>query len=512
MTSKSIRKVRTSIISAAMILALCACSGGDPSAKGEADPNGKIRIASHLGLSSWDPARSTGGPELQLFSLVYDRLMRLNRSGELQPGAAETWAFEADGKTLALTLREGMTFDDGTPLNAAVAKQNLERYMTLPESTLSAMMSNIASIEANGNTLRITQREPDSGLPSLLADRPGLLVNPAKFTELASDDIPSGSGQFTVTTQEPGVSMALKKNPAYWDADAIKVAEAEISVIADATARLNAVRTGQVDLARIDPEQVEEAESATNLTVTDGPMLETINLYLNPALEPAFAKPEVREAISIAVDRQAIVDGILFGHGTATAQYYPEGHPAHAAGLEERLRPNPDHAKELLARAGYKDGLVFETVVFSPKSDRVAQAIQAQLAAIGIEMNLKPLPGYGAGQAFTGNQVASGIMTGLPRVEPSLQFRAHFLPNQFWNPGDMEEPELTALIRASIAETDVDKRHEIDRQISTFIATKPMNSMTFYTVKQILVSRDNIQGVETGVDGFPYVDGVTVTK
>lgn len=498
-------------ITLSIVALLAACSPVPTGTTGEPDPDAVLKVANHIGLTSWDPARSAGGPELQLFLLVYDTLININAAGELKPGVAETWEFEDGASTLVLHLRKGMEFTDGTPLTAEVVEQNLERSIALPDSTLAGTMANIADVEVDGDTIRITQDQPDSGLTTLLADRPGLIVNPANFDALAADDVPNGSGPFILTDQVPAASMTFKKNQDYWNADAYQVAGMELSIIPDSTARLNAVRTGQVDLARVDPEQFEEASSASGLTVTTGPFLETMNMFFNPALEPAFADPRVRQAISLAIDREAIVEGVLFGHGIASAQYYPEGHSAHTPDLDHELTSDPERAKELLSDAGYPGGFTFEAVVYSPKSDRVAQAVQAQLAEVGITLNLDPQPGFGAAQQFSGGEVAAGIMTALPRVEPNLQWRSHFLAGQFWNPGDLEDPALSELIRASISEPDVDARRVMDREIGEFISTHAMGSVALYTVDQIIVSGSRARGVETYIDGFPYLAGISVT-
>lgn len=496
-----------------VMLVLAACgSGGNENSSGTPDPNATLRVANLLGVSTWDPARSVGGPEIPLFSLVYDRLVHTDPSGDLRPGAAESWEFEDGGATLVLELREGLKFSDGTPITGDVVKQNIKRSLSLPESSIASSMTNILSVDADGNTIRIRQKQPDATLPALLSERPGMIVNPANFGALDSDDVPIGSGRFTVTKQQPGVSMSFAKNPAYWDGEVVKVEKVELTVIADSNARLNALRTGEVDIARIDADQVEEARAATDLTLITGPALETGSLLFNPRLQPAFANPEVRQAISLAVDRKAIVDGLLFGQATPTAQFYPEGHRAHVPELDQKVGADPDRARQLLAEAGYSDGFTFDAIVYSPKSDRVAQAVQAQLADVGITMNLKPMPAFGAITEFSQSKAAAGVFPSQPRVEPNLQFRAAFLPKQFLNPGNINDPEVTRLIAEGAAETDPDNRLKIDKQISERTVVSPLANMPLYSVEMLVVSRDNVDGVASWIDGFPHLDGVWVSR
>ena len=503
---------RCSIV-ALLVLVLSSCGAGGARPSGDPDPSATLRVGSQIGVTSWDPARSPGGPEIQLFSMVYDRLIHMDASGELEPGAAESWSFEDDHVTLLLKLRAGLKFSDGTPITPEVVKQNLDRAMTLPESSLSSVMANIKSVEVSGDTVRIRQKEPDVAMPALLSERPGMIVNPSTFDALNADDVPIGSGQFTVTNQEPGVSISFRRNATYWDAEVIKVGGVDLTVISDSTARFNAVRTGQVDLTRVDPDQTEDAETASELTLTTGPVLEVGVIFFNPNIQPALGKPEVRKAISLAVDRQAIVDGILFGQGTATAQFYPRGHRAHVDELDRHITPDLDRARDLLAQAGYADGFAFEAVVYSPKMDRVAQAVQAQLAKVGITMDLKPLPGYGAPTEFTGNKAAAEVISYPSRGEPSLTYRANFLAGQFFNPGNISSPEVAKLIEAGMAESDPGKQTEIERQIATLLIDDPLANMPLYTVNQILLSRDNVIGLkETWIDGFPHLDGLALSR
>ncbi|HEY9564583.1 MAG TPA: ABC transporter substrate-binding protein [Nocardioides sp.] len=448
-----------------LVLAGCGSEGSEESS-GTPDPNATLSVANLIGVSTWDPARSLGGPEIQLLSLVYDRLVYTDPSGNLKPGAAKSWHFDDGGSTLAMQLRDGLKFSDGTPITGEVVKQNIERALSLPESSIAPSMAKIANVQAEGNTIRIHQKEPDATLPALLSDRPGMIVNPATFEALAADDIPVGSGQLTVTKQQPGVSISFAKNGGHWNADTIKVANVELSVIADPNARLNAVRTGEVDIARIDADQAEDARAASELTLTTGPALETGSFFFNPSLQPAFAKPEVRQAISLAVDRNAIAQALLFGQAAATAQFYPEGHRAHVPELDQEVGADPDKARKLLADAGYPDGFTFEAIVYSPKMDRVAQAVQEQLKAVGITMNLKPIPSTNAITEWVQGKAAGAIFSSSPRTEPNLQFRTAFLPGQPLNPGNIDDSEVTRLIAASAAETDPEKRLAIDKQIS----------------------------------------------
>ncbi len=494
-----------------LLLAGCGSKGGDKSS-GAPDPNATLKVATIIGVATWDPARSLGGPEIPVFSLVYDRLVHTDPSGNLQPGAAESWDFADGGSTLVMQLRAGLKFSDGTPITGDVVKQNIERALSLPQSSIAPSMAKIANVQAEGNTIRIHQKQPDATLPALLAERPGMIVNPATFGALDADDIPVGSGQFTVTKQQPRVSISFAKNAGYWDAAAVMVAKVELSVMADSTARLNAVRAGEVDIARIDGDQAEDARAASDLTLTTGPALETGSVLFNPSLQPAFAKPEVRQAISLAVDRNAIVESLLFGQATATAQFYPKGHRAHVPELDQEVGADPGRARELLAAAGYPDGFTFEAIVYSPKMDRVAQAVQQQLAKVGITMNLKPNPSSSAITEWSQSKAAAGVFPSQPRVEPTLQFRSAFLPGQFLNPGNIEDPEVTRLIAASAAETDPEKRIAIDQQISAHTVASPMAIMPLYNVDMLIVSRSDVEGVTSWIDGFPHLDGVSMTR
>ncbi|WP_028928640.1 ABC transporter substrate-binding protein [Pseudonocardia asaccharolytica] len=503
------------LLTALSLIAATACgnpSGAGPN--GPPDPNAVIRVANHLALTTWDPARSIGGPETQLLGLVYDRLVHSTPEGEPAPGAAESWTFENSGRTLLLSLRHGLRFSDGTALDAEVVKQNLDRARDLPTSTIAANLANIESVEVtDAVTVRISQHNPDFALPMLLADRPGMIANPRTFAQLDAAETPIGSGPFTVVAQQPSVSITLTKNSSFWDANRIKVGGAEIRVIPDPTARLNALRSGEVDLASLEAEQAEDARQLSELRVDAGPSLESAYIWLNPSFDPALADPNVRKAISYALDRNEIVNGVMFGEARPTAQSFPKGHSAYDDALDGQPQHDPTRARRLLADAGLPNGFSFEAVVYSPKMDRVAQAIQSQLAEVGITLTLRALPAFGsATEYFQKKSVDAAIFSTRSGLEPSLLYRQFYLPGQYYNPGNVSSDEVSGLIEKAKHEPSVDARMALYREIAQNVVAQPLGVIPVYSANQIVAHSRVVSGVRTWIDGFPHLDEISMSK
>src|SRR3546814_18158829 len=124
-------------------------------------PYATQNVTKHSGVDTWEPAHSLGAPEIQLLARFYDRLVYTNPSGNLKPGAAKSWHFDDGGSTLAMQLRDGLKFSDGTPITGEVVKQNIERALSLPESSIAPSMAKIANVQDEGTTIRINHTEQD---------------------------------------------------------------------------------------------------------------------------------------------------------------------------------------------------------------------------------------------------------------------------------------------------------------------------------------------------------------
>ncbi|MGO1921506.1 MAG: ABC transporter substrate-binding protein, partial [Microbacterium sp.] len=366
-------------------LALTACSAAE-GADGAGDSDSSLTWGWRL-PTSWDPVTSTAGWDTHALALVYDGLTQLDTEGEPVPGLAESWEYNDDGTAITFHLREDVAFSDGTPVTAEAVKLNLERGRDQENSTLAGQLRIVTEVDATDDqTVTVHLDQADYQVPYLFAGKTGFIVNPAAFddvTTLATQ--PEGAGPFALTEYVPNAQASLEKNDEYWNADHIFIDELSVVPVADDATAVAGVNAGQWDVAHIPASQAEAAENA-GLEVEVIKALTVRALDVNGTVAP-FDDQRVLQAISHATDRQALIDSTYFGHGTANWQPFPDGYVAHSAELDDLYPHDVEAAEDLLAEAGYPDGVDI-TLTLGEDDTALAELLQAQWAEAGIRVTL----------------------------------------------------------------------------------------------------------------------------
>src|SRR5699024_365331 len=255
------------------------------------------------------------------------------------------------------------------------------------ESSVSGDLSAVEDVTVDGNKVILSLVEGEGGsLPAILSDRAGMIASEESLEDPNFDQQPVGTGPYKVTSFESGSGLNVERWDGYWDESVARNAAVEVSFVKDSSARLRGIQSGQYDWATVDPVQIADAERA-DLRIVSTPTFSYNRLTMNRSRE-WFKDPLVREALSYGVDRDALVQGLLFGHGEPAFQPFPEDYWA-AVENEEKPEYDPERAKDLLAEAGYPDGFSFEAVCAnSPAATQVAEAVAAQLAEIGVDVKI----------------------------------------------------------------------------------------------------------------------------
>ncbi|WP_165875483.1 ABC transporter substrate-binding protein [Microbacterium sp. PI-1] len=515
-TAESRRKRRLVVSAAAILVAatLTACSGtgsDDSGADIALDPNGELTFGYFEPATSLDPQEGTSSQDLPWLLPVYESLFSYSADGDVAPGLAETW--ELSDTTLTMTLHEGLTFHDGTILDAAAVVSNIERGKNLPTSSIVADLATIATVEAQDDlTVVFTLTEPDAALPAKLADRAGMMVSPSAFedgTNLAIS--PDGAGPWKLVEYSPGDRLVVERFDGYWNPDAVELQQLTIRLIDDDDTRLNAVRAGEVDVAQISAAQVQLASADQTLEVRTDPALAIDHIGLNIAMPP-FDDPLVREAINYAIDREALLEGLYRGTGTIAWQPFPPDYFASNPDLEEMYPYNPEKAKELLDEAGYPDGFTFDFKTNNqPFRVQATEAIAAMLADIGIDSNIIPLEGPALLDEFYYQQAVSAYFTPWGgRADPSQTLDNLFGPDGLNNPAKITDSDLETLLTEARESGDRDQRTTLFQEASANIMENSrMIPLMFPGVTTAV--RDNVVGFSTGVTGKANFLNVGVT-
>jgi len=390
-TSRPRRPRARSIAAAVAVIgtavALTGCSAGSPA------PTAAAEQTLRFGLSGEPQDMKVGADQgatgYMLDALIHRGLMSYDASGALVPGLAESFE-EIDPATYSFTLRDGLTFSDGTPLTSANVKNTL-LFLADPANgarTLAAMR-NIVEVETpDERTAIVHLSENNADFVAYLADSTAFI---APDEALSADAVSTiGAGPFTIQEDEAGVQLVLAKNDAYYGAEDVALDTIDLVFYADGTARTNALISGDVDLIDYVPwEQFAALESTNGVTVdVQNGLLMDIEFNVT---DGPFADPKVREAVAYAVNRDSVVDAAFFGN--AKAIYGPpilESSDYYTAESQELWEYDPEHAKELLAEAGYPDG--FSTTILTTSQyvfhQDTAITVQADLKEIGIDATL----------------------------------------------------------------------------------------------------------------------------
>lgn len=374
-------------------LAACGSAAGGSAGSGSSAGNG---VSGTLNWewqlpTSWDPVTSSAGWDMHVLGLVYASLTTLDPAGDVGPGLASSWTYAADGKSVTFQLRPGLTFTDGTPLDARAVKENIDRGQTQGNSTVASELSVISKVVVNSPTsFTLDLAQVDYQVPDLLAGKDGMMVSPAAFRHASSIPAqPVGAGPFKLTSYVPDSHANLVRNPGYWDASQIRVANFSVQSITQPEQILAALQSGQVNVAYIAGNQVASAKAA-GFKIAVIPSEVVNELDIQTATAP-FNNPDVVKAINYAINRQAILQVQAAGYGSVAYQPFPKGFVGYSAKLANLYPYNPALARQLLAQASYSHGLKITLSTVST-TNSLAEQIQGQLAQVGITATISDIP------------------------------------------------------------------------------------------------------------------------
>ena len=347
-------------------------------------------IGSVLDIDKLDPHTATNFATVRALGLVYSSLVEVGPGNKLKTGLASSWQFTNDGKTLRLTLREGVKFHDGSTFDAVDAKASLERI--LDTKTGAAARSNIAtitSISAAGRYLTLNMSV--SNIP-ILAALDGVNMAMLSSTDIAAGKVggtnkPNGTGPYKYESWEPTQSVKLSANSTYWMGEP-KISDITIRVIPTEASILSAMNAGTIQFGIISDPLIAKQVNSRNLKLFKTPALGYYALQFNTKVAP-FNDKNVRLAVQCALDRQEVVNTAMLGQGAISG---PITSPAYRSSTTARPCPKADlaKAKSYLAASGKSD-VTFKALVTSTgwaTSVAMAQNIKAQLAKAGITMEL----------------------------------------------------------------------------------------------------------------------------
>ena len=380
----------------------------------------KLSLAIGSDPETLDADQTRAGTDLYYTYNVFEQLLRRAPDGTLQPGIATKWDVAPDGKTITFTLRDNAKFQNGDPVTADDVKFSFQRYADKALGNVFASnLSDVAGVDVVSPTqvaVRLTQ--PDGSF--LNAAGYAWIVPKNYITQHGNDYFaqhPIGTGPYMFDSRSIKQSFVLKRFDGYWGQKPY-YAELDFQIIPDDNARISALRSGQVQFAaQVPPQMTSQIQSAGNLKVVTGFTGDNIFLDLNmKAQGMPWDKPEVRQALSYAIDRNAIIKNVLGGQGLPLVGLAPNDNGYTGTDLKEKAY-DPAKAKQLLAQAGYPNGfsMDFWAPVNGrlPASEQVAQAIVGFWNDIGVKATPKLVSYSEWVNAEKGSSTINGAVFGL---------------------------------------------------------------------------------------------------
>ncbi|WP_194396615.1 ABC transporter substrate-binding protein [Microbacterium atlanticum] len=452
-------------------LALTGCAAGGDSGSGDGSGGDTLTLGAILAPTTLDPAGAEWGNRAPFYQAVFDTLLLATPEGTIEPWLASEWAYNEDNTVLTLTLRDDVTFSDGSELTADVVVKNLQRFKdgTSPDA---GYLGSIASMEApDDQTVVITLSAPDPAFLNYLTRDPGLIGAEASFESADVDTNPVGSGPYVLDTAATvtGTSYVYTKNEDYWNPDAQHYDELVINVLSDPTAALNAIKAGEANGVKLSNNdnlaEVEGAGWTVNANELDFQGL----LLLDRAgtMAPELADPKVRQAINFAFDREGLLKAIGADKGTVTTQVFSAASDAYDPELDEYYTYDPDKAKELLAEAGLADGFTLSLPSVGVFGTAAPTLIQQQLADVGITVEYTEV----APNNFIADLLAPKYPVSFMALEqnPDWQLIQFMIaPTAVFNPFKYSDPKVDEYMK-QIQYGDEATQASVAKELNTYI-------------------------------------------
>lgn len=478
--------------------------------------NNSLVVAIATDFVMADPAVGTLGTDIPLLYVMYDRLLDFKPEDLTpKPMLATDWKWSDDKKTMTLNLRHGVKFHDGTDFNAEAVKKSIEYFKT---SGRNKDLDGLAKVEVLGPySVAITMNEVNSQLPGLLAERAGMILSPAALEKYGKDfaQNPVGTGPYKFKQHVVGQAVFFEKFDGYWDKKALKVDSIEFRVLRNATSAVAAIMTGQIDyLPSVDPVNMVAMKANPNLRIEVEPTIGYGVFKLDTSMPP-IDKKEVRQAFSLAVDRDALakaVYGAVKADGTVLA--VPRSYWPSTASIQDSIKYDPGKAKELLAKAGYPEGVKISVCINSqsgmPQPQlKVMDIITPQLKAAGITFDVQQTASTaGCSEIQNKKGAAMLLLMWTGRPDPAITYTQmlasnKLLPNSPFNLAkrDYGADELLKELNATFDQAGQKKIY--DKLNAVFVDEYPF--MPLYSFVNVVAYRKDLVGEEANMLGRPNV-------
>jgi peptide/nickel transport system substrate-binding protein len=473
-----------------------------PTAGGAAGGGGVINISLNADPPKLDPAQSSAFVDRQVLNNLCDKLFDLGPDGKIVPMLVTGSQISEDKLTYTFTLRDGVKFHDGTDLNADAVKFNLTRDMA-PSSPRLNELTLVKSVDVvDPKTIKITLKEPFAPFLSILTDRAGMIVSPTAAQAEGDNFLqkPVCSGPFKFQDRVKGDHITLVRNENYWRPGLPKADKLVYKIFTDANTALVNLRSGQVDMTDVLPaKEVPGLAADKNFAVVNKPGLGYQGIWLNVKQAP-LDKKEVRQAINMLIDRDALVKVVFSGLATPGNSAFSQGSLAYGDS-DKYTAPNLQQAKDLLTKAGATNVTFTLKTGTDPIGTQIAELIQNFLKPAGINMQIEKVEFGTLLDQMDKHNFQAGALGWSGRPDPDQNIFDFFITDGKNNNAGYSNPQVDDLLKAARSESDEAKRKaDYDKVMDILHDEVPY---------VFLYHPNNAFGMKSSLTGFTYVpDGI----
>ncbi len=435
---------------------------------------GHLKIGTGHGSTtdSLDPGTATNDFTNMLLNTMHGYLTVVAGDNSLQGELAESWGSSEDAKTWTFTLRKAK-FHDGKPVTGkdVVASLNFHRGED-SKSAVKSTVDTIAEMKAEGNTVVITLKDGNADLPYLLSDY-HLVIAPANEDGKIDPAGTIGAGGYKLKNFDPGVKAEFEKFADYWNDKEGHVETAELISIKDVAARTNALRTGEVDVIdRLDIKTLHLLERDKKVKIMETSGNAHYSMPMRCDMDP-YKNNDVRLALKYSLDREALLETLLRGHG-----YVGNDHPIGRANrylakdMEQRAY-DPDKAKFHLKKAGAEGLKVQLSAADAAFAGAVDAAVlykeHAAVAGIDVEVIREPDDGYWS-DVWMKKDFCMCYWGGRPTED--WMFVSAYAADSKWNDAYWQNDKFNKLLVEARSELDESKRGEMYGEMQGIVSNE----------------------------------------
>lgn len=482
--------VRVAVVAVSMSLVATACtqsSGESPGGSGKTT----AVIVQGSEPDSLAPDIDAIRTSVRVHNHMFEAATKYSWDGEeitLEPSLTDSWE-QVEPDRWRFHVHPGIKFHNGEDLTAEAFKFSLDTYIGNAGMVSTIFADRQIEVVDDMTFDVVTDAENFAALPATMSFL--AIYPPAYYEEVGGSDgfgiAPVGTGPYKFVSWDKGVEIKLEANEDYWGEQKAQIPEIIFRAVPDAATRVAQLETGEADMITdLPPELAERVEGLDDAHTKEMDSNRRLFFFFN-----TFESPTddllVRQAVNYAVDTQSIIDNLFEGHAGRIKGIYLPGEAGYNPDFEG-YPYDPDMARELLAEAGYEDGVEVDlhyTIGNTTLDEETAEAVQGQLAEVGIAANMDGRPVSALSQDYA-NQTSTGMnFWSFAPVwfDPSFIMIVHFSSTGLYRYNASEEQD--AMIDAAFSETDADRRIELYQELEEYLTLEKAVWLPLYAQQDI---------------------------